>query len=57
MPGLARGPGRSYGDIGPPWLDTETVPYGNLDDFFRLADFSETGWELSSCMHPGAGRA
>jgi FAD/FMN-containing dehydrogenase len=28
-----------------PWLDTETVPYGNLDEFFQLADDSETGWE------------
>ena len=24
-----------------PWLDTETVPYANLDEFFRLADRSE----------------
>ena len=28
-----------------PWLDTETVPYDNLDEFFRLADSSETDWE------------
>jgi FAD/FMN-containing dehydrogenase len=28
-----------------PWLDTETVPYANLDEFFRLADDSETDWE------------
>jgi FAD/FMN-containing dehydrogenase len=28
-----------------PWLDTETVPYANLDEFFRLADDSEAAWE------------
>jgi FAD/FMN-containing dehydrogenase len=28
-----------------PWLDTETVPYANLDEFFLLADESESGWE------------
>ncbi len=28
-----------------PWLDTETVPYANLDEFFRLADDSEADWE------------
>lgn len=28
-----------------PWLDTETVPYANLDEFFRLADDSEAEWE------------
>lgn len=28
-----------------PWLDTETVPYANLDEFFLLADESEAGWE------------
>lgn len=28
-----------------PWLETETVPYANLDEFFRLADDSEAGWE------------
>jgi FAD/FMN-containing dehydrogenase len=28
-----------------PWLDTETVPYNNLDEFFQLADNSEAGWE------------
>ena len=28
-----------------PWLDTETVPYINLDEFFRLADDSEADWE------------
>jgi len=28
-----------------PWLRTETVPYGNLDEFFALADASEEEWE------------
>jgi FAD/FMN-containing dehydrogenase len=28
-----------------PWLEVETVPYANLDEFFRLADESEAGWE------------
>lgn len=28
-----------------PWLATETVPYINLDEFFQLADASETDWE------------
>lgn len=28
-----------------PWLDTETIPYADLDEFFRLADSSESGWE------------
>jgi FAD/FMN-containing dehydrogenase len=28
-----------------PWLETETVAYANLDEFFRLADDSEVDWE------------
>lgn len=28
-----------------PWLLTDTVPFGNLDDFFALADASEADWE------------
>ncbi|MEC5385601.1 FAD-binding oxidoreductase [Uliginosibacterium sp. H3] len=28
-----------------PWLDTETIPYAGLDEFFTLADGSESGWE------------
>lgn len=28
-----------------PWLDTETLPYRSLDEFFALADDSEAGWE------------
>ena len=28
-----------------PWLDTETLAYTGLDEFFHLADSSEAGWE------------
>ncbi|MDR1162492.1 MAG: FAD-binding oxidoreductase [Candidatus Accumulibacter sp.] len=28
-----------------PWLDAETIPYENLDEFFELADASEADWE------------
>lgn len=28
-----------------PWLETETIPYENLEEFFSLADDSELGWE------------
>ena len=28
-----------------PWMDAETLPYENLDEFFQLADTSETQWE------------
>lgn len=28
-----------------PWLNIETVPYANLDEFFCLADDSEADWE------------
>jgi FAD/FMN-containing dehydrogenase len=28
-----------------PWLDTETIPYANLSEFFELADSSEKEWE------------
>ncbi len=42
-----------------PWLDTETVPYANLNEFFRLADDSEAHWEHTvswvDCIG-GAGR-
>jgi FAD/FMN-containing dehydrogenase len=30
-----------------PWLDTQTVPYANLTEFFHLADESESGWEYT----------
>jgi len=28
-----------------PWLESETIPYSNLEDFFELADSSEKKWE------------
>lgn len=43
-----------------PWLDTETVPYRNLDEFFQLADASEAEWEHTvswiDCISRGGGR-
>lgn len=43
-----------------PWLDTETVPYANLDEFFRLADDSEAAWEQTvswiDCIAGSGGR-
>lgn len=43
-----------------PWLNTETIPYANLDEFFRLADDSEADWEHTvswiDCTIPGAER-
>jgi FAD/FMN-containing dehydrogenase len=42
------------------WLDTETVPYANLDAFFQLADGSEADWEHTvswiDCITDGGGR-
>ena len=43
-----------------PWLDTETLPYSDLDEFFALADGSEAGWEHTvswiDCISGGGGR-
>lgn len=43
-----------------PWLETETVAYANLDEFFCLADSSEAGWEHTvswiDCIGGGGGR-
>jgi len=43
-----------------PWLDTETVPYADLNTFFRLADEAEARWEHTvswiDCMNAGKGR-
>lgn len=43
-----------------PWLDTETQPYQNLEEFFALADGSEEGWEHTvswiDCISGGGGR-
>jgi FAD/FMN-containing dehydrogenase len=42
-----------------PWLDTETIPYASLDEFFNLADDSEAGWEHTvswiDCLSGGGG--
>ena len=43
-----------------PWLETETVPFTNLDEFFRLSDDSEADWEHTvswiDCIAKGGGR-
>ena len=43
-----------------PWIDTETIPYANLEEFFRLADDSEAGWEYTvswiDCISNSEGR-
>lgn len=43
-----------------PWLDTEIVPYANLDEFFCLADATEADWEHSvswvDCITGDGGR-
>ncbi len=31
--------------VSSPWLDTETISYRSLDEFFHWADVSETEWE------------
>lgn len=46
--------------VSSPWLDTETIPYANLDEFFRLADDSEADWEHTAswvdCISGSSGR-
>lgn len=43
-----------------PWLETETLPYENLAQFFALADESEADWEHTvswiDCMAGSGGR-
>lgn len=43
-----------------PWLDTETLPYRGLSDFFALADGSENDWEHTvswiDCISGAGGR-
>ena len=43
-----------------PWMNTETIAYANLDEFFRLADDSEAEWEHTvswiDCITGGGGR-
>ena len=42
------------------WLNTETLPYANLKEFFQLADDSEASWEHTvswiDCITGGGGR-
>jgi len=33
--------------INSPWLDTESIPYSNLTEFFHLSDSSEKDWEYT----------
>jgi FAD/FMN-containing dehydrogenase len=43
-----------------PWLNTEMIPYVDLDEFFRLADDSEAEWEHTvswvDCIPDSGGR-
>jgi len=43
-----------------PWLDTETLPYAGLDEFFSLSDRSEADWEHTvswiDCLSGDRGR-
>lgn len=43
-----------------PWLETETISYSDLGEFFRLADDSERDWEHTvswiDCLSPGGSR-
>ncbi|MGR9053747.1 MAG: FAD-binding protein [Gammaproteobacteria bacterium] len=43
-----------------PWFDAETVPYDNLDEFFRLSDISGADWHHTvswiDCITSGGGR-
>lgn len=43
-----------------PWLETEALPYANLDEFFQLADASEAQWEHTvswiDCIPSSGGR-
>jgi FAD/FMN-containing dehydrogenase len=43
-----------------PWLETETIPYGNIAEFFALAAESEAAWEYTvswiDCLAGNGGR-
>lgn len=43
-----------------PWLETETIPYANIDEFFSIADASEDNWEYTvswiDCVASRSGR-
>ena len=47
-------------EVAGPWLDTETLPYASLDEFFALADGSERDWEQTvswiDCLAGEGGR-
>ncbi|MDO4231462.1 MAG: FAD-binding oxidoreductase [Lautropia sp.] len=40
-----------------PWLESETIPYTSLNEYFQLADTPEAGWEYTvswiDCLSPG----
>jgi FAD/FMN-containing dehydrogenase len=42
------------------WLETETIPYGNVDEFFKLSRESESDWEYTvswiDCLAGHGGR-
>lgn len=46
--------------VGGPWLDTETLPYSNLEEFFQLSEESAHSWEHTvswiDCITAGGGR-
>ncbi len=46
--------------ISGPWLSTETIPYANIGEFFKLADASEAEWEHTvswiDCLPGNGGR-
>lgn len=46
--------------VASPWLNTETIPYANLNEFFQLADASEADWEQTvswvDCISSSVGR-
>lgn len=43
-----------------PWLESETIPYHSVEEFFDLANASESGWEHTvswiDCVNNGGGR-
>lgn len=43
-----------------PWLESETIPYSNLTEFFKYADCSESDWEHTvswiDCLAGSGGR-
>jgi FAD/FMN-containing dehydrogenase len=43
-----------------PWIETQTVPFSNLDEFFAISNESDSHWENSvswlDCVSSGGGR-